>query len=401
MKRKAPKFLRTLGADIGLLLASSVVAILLLEVSLRWIFPSVVDSPYHCVWPPGLHAVFRPDPEIVPGISGESAFITNSRGIRGDEMPGEDAYAILAIGGSTTENLFLDQSEAWPYILQQRLNAAARGPRVWVGNVGKSGLTTRDHIIQLQHLLPELPRIDAIVFLVGVNDLGLKNQQESTYDPHFLSRPGAEGELLPRAFAVYPLGSDVLPWHRRLAIWQLARNVKRRLLAAGRDYQDQSGGVIGRWRSERRNAIRIRETMPDLTEALGEYARNIERMIEVVREHGGRPVFLTQPTIWRPDLPPDARERLWVGKIGEGAGAHEYYSVEVLAAEMERYNETLQATCRERGVECFDLASLLPKDTSVFYDDDHFTEEGSRMVADHLTRYLLERPPYQKETSGP
>jgi hypothetical protein len=60
---------------------------------------------------------------------------------------------------------------------------------------------------------------------------------------------------------------------------------------------------------------------------------------------------------------------------------------------MQRYNETLLRVCRERGVECIDAAARLPKDASIFWDDAHFTEEGSRRLAQIVADHLLEREP--------
>jgi lysophospholipase L1-like esterase len=393
--------LGNLGTRLGLLLGSTGFAVLLIEGTLRWVVPTIVQSPYHCVWPPHLRAVFNPDPAIMPGVHGQSLFVTNSRGLRGEEMPEEPSYGILAVGGSTTESLFLDQAETWPQLLQKRLSEAAPPQPVWVGNAGRSGLSTRDHVVQLKYLLPELPSIDAIIFLIGVNDLTLRNLQDSDYDPYFMTREGTEGELLPRAFGVYPLQNPALSWQRRTAVWQLARDVTRRLQATGRDYQDQAGRNYVRWRAERRNATRIRETMPDLKTALEEYSRNVNRLIDLAQERAIRPIFLTQPTIWRRDLSPELMALLWVGKIGkQDEGGHEYYSVAVLADEMEMYNETLATTCRSRQVECFDLASRIPKDGTVFYDDDHYTEKGSELVADVVARFMRERSPFHEPVSG-
>lgn len=392
---------RRLGTRLALLAGSTAFALLLAEGALRWVVPTMVDSPHHCVWPPHLKAVFSPDPAIMPGIHGQSLFIANSRGFRGDEMPSEPSYRILAVGGSTTENLFLDQTETWPQLLQEKLSAGAPSPPVWVGNAGKSGLSTRDHVVQLKYLLPELPAIDAIVFLVGVNDLTLRNLQDSAYDPDFMTRKGAEGELLPRAFGVYPLRNPALPWQRRTAVWQLARTVTRRVQTTGRDYQDQAGRHYARWRAERQNATGIRETTPDLATALAEYSRNVNRLIDLAQERGIRPIFLTQPTLWRRDLSPELTARLWVGKIGtDDGGGHEYYSVAVLADEMEKYNETLARTCQARKVECFDLASRVPKDGTVFYDDDHYTEKGSALVAELVAGFMRERVPSDPPSSA-
>jgi len=40
-----------------------------------------------------------------------------------------------------------------------------------------------------------------------------------------------------------------------------------------------------------------------------------------------------------------------------------------------------------------EIAGALPKTTEVFYDDAHFTEHGSLMVADALAEYLLATEP--------
>lgn len=63
---------------------------------------------------------------------------------------------------------------------------------------------------------------------------------------------------------------------------------------------------------------------------------------------------------------------------------------------MGRYNETLSKVCRAQHVECIDLASLLPKDTSVFYDDIHFNEEGADKVAEILAQHMMQHAPFKK-----
>lgn len=393
------RFLRGLAARLGTLLASCIFALLLAEGILRLTASGRLNSPRHFVWPPGLSAVFTPDPAIMPGIHGRSRFAASSLGLRADEIPAGPSYRVLAIGGSTTECLFLDQTETWPYRLQQKLSEAAPGRPVWVGNAGKSGLTTRDHVVQLKYLLAELPRLDAVVFLVGVNDLSLRNLQDARYDPDFMARERSEGWLLPRAFGRYPLTDTTLPWHRRRLLWELGRQANRRLRAAANDMQDAAGQNYSRWRAERRAATRLRETLPDLRSALGEYRQNLSRLIELARQREVRPIFLTQPTVWRDDLPPEFLPLLWVGRIGEGRDA-EYYSVPVLATQMKMYNDTLLETCRERGVECFDLAARVPRDATVFYDDDHYNEGGAELVAELVAGFLRERPPFRAAGGG-
>ncbi len=61
---------------------------------------------------------------------------------------------------------------------------------------------------------------------------------------------------------------------------------------------------------------------------------------------------------------------------------------------MDAYNQTLLNLCRQDHLECYDLASSIPKDTSAFVDDVHFNIGGARMVAEFLAARLLAAPPF-------
>lgn len=65
-----------------------------------------------------------------------------------------------------------------------------------------------------------------------------------------------------------------------------------------------------------------------------------------------------------------------------------------LASAIDLFNQTLLQTCREDGLECYDLAAAFPKDLSVFYDDCHLSEAGARRVAHILADYLSSREPF-------
>ncbi|MGH9840741.1 MAG: SGNH/GDSL hydrolase family protein, partial [Blastocatellia bacterium] len=73
-----------------------------------------------------------------------------------------------------------------------------------------------------------------------------------------------------------------------------------------------------------------------------------------------------------------------------------YYSAAALEKGMNAYNDVMLQVCRERSVECLDLAPMLEKDTTAFYDDVHFNESGARKVAEAVSRYLLDRNPFRE-----
>ena len=170
--------------------------LLVSETVLRLVYPIG-----YSIFAPHLNTIFKPIPNVMPGVSGESQFITNSQGIRGDELTSAQTYRILAIGGSTTLCDYLDQFEAWPFLIQNTLNNSAGHHHSWVGNAGKSGKTTRHHIMAMKYLPLKEMKIDAVVLLIGINDLSKRLSRDSQYDPNFLTKPNAEDFLITKTFA--------------------------------------------------------------------------------------------------------------------------------------------------------------------------------------------------------
>jgi lysophospholipase L1-like esterase len=169
-----------------------------------------------------------------------------------------------------------------------------------------------------------------------------------------------------------------------------------RSLNAGGATQDPDGRAYETWRRYRREAPRLRQRLPDLGVALAEYGENLRSIARSAARHHARIVFATQPSLWRGDLSPDLQRLLWLGGLGrfQKETGHDYYTIHALAAGMAAYNRVLLDTCRRiPGALCVDLASLLPKDTTVFYDDVHFNEAGSRRVAEIMAKELPRSPP--------
>src|SRR5215510_14374570 len=370
--------------------ASAVITLLLCEAALQYALPSIHSKGYYFM-PPNYRTVFRPHPGIMPGVSGDSKFDTNSNGIRGDEFTTQDTYRILAIGGSTTQCAYLDQPETWTRLLQEALNKDTQNQRVWVGNGGFSGTTTRHHLIAMQHPPLRKMKINAVILLIGINDLSVRLSHDKDYDPNFLEKPEVKKELLYRTFSgTYHLYPED-PFYKRTALWQMLRQVKQTM--SMEHIEDQGGRIYITWREHRRGASEMRDALPDLSSALAEYARNVNMMIDLAQEKSVRLILMTQPTMWRAGLPQDLDALLWLGGIGDfqKESGKPYYSVRALEKAMKAYNDTLLRVCRERGLECLDLASIVEKDTTVFYDDVHFNESGARKVAEAISKFMSVR----------
>jgi lysophospholipase L1-like esterase len=379
---KATNLTRKWIGPAAMVVAGLLVGLLLSELAVSLLYPR---SQKFYVRRPNQHVTFTPREDIMPGVSGLSEFTTNSLGIRGDELAETQQYRILAIGGSTTECVYLDQHKAWPYLIERRLRDST-GLNVWVGNVGVSGHNTRDHIVYMKYLLQQYPKIDAVLNLVGTNDLSI-NLSNPNYNPHFLESPGAEAEAVRNAFYMRPSRFEKL-LYRRTSLWNLWGVIQRAYLPGSR--QDRRGEIYGKWRNDRKSAV-IVDQLPDLESGLTEFQQNLNTIVDIAAAHSVRLIFLTQPTIWREDLPASETSMLIKGRVAHprSEGSNEYYPVKALAEGMARYNHVTLDVCRTRGVECIDLAAKLPKELSVFYDDEHFNDRGSRMVAEIVSDYLL------------
>jgi lysophospholipase L1-like esterase len=321
-------------------------------------------------WMPGQMESTAAD--TMPGISGNRRFTINTYGIRGPEMPLEQAAVrILFVGGSSVESFQVTDEQSWPWLVGSSLSSAL-STQVFCGSAGRSGQIARGHEYVLRHYR-YATNFEWIVVMCGINDAGALLWDN--YSVRVATVP--ESTLLGR-----PLEADG-PYYRKLSCIRMARQYRQGVAETE---------VTGIWYAEQR-AIRARKLQENpishpplgLPRALAQYRMDLEGIIEVCRAKNQRLVFLTQPTLYEKNLPPELAALLWE-YCSEGA-----YTADALAEIMSAYNATLVSVCKERGVEYLDLAAELPKDSSVLYDDCHFNVEGSRRVAALVSRFLEPR----------
>lgn len=380
--------LRTGSIAALLVVVSLGLALFLGEIALR-----IISVERYYVFPPGMVRILKPRSDLMPGISGDAHFAINESGMRGDPYPKDKRFKILAIGGSTTICSFLDQAEAWPQLLQEKLNTA--GDEIWVGNVGRSGHNTRHHMLHVEKLLEQHADVDLIIILVGANDMSMRLKRDVNFRTLENEERVYREKLMYQSFSVFPLDGSGRPfYYKNTEIYRLLRKLRRHFIYKSDNTQveDTFGTAYQQRRENRANASRILTSLPDMSLALDEYRRNLNRLIDMAQERGSRIVFLTQPYMWRQDLPESLSRLLWLGGVGDfqKTSGQPYYSVEALAKAMQNYNQTLLNVCRDRGISCLDLAQLVPQDTTSFSDDIHFNEQGARTVADAVARFLRE-----------
>ena len=266
-----------------------------------------------------------------------------------------DVYKVITVGGSTTECLYLDDSETWPQLLMDSTNSRQQAISVWVGNAGRSGRTTVDHLASLRSL-PILIEADMLIFQIGINDLSSSLALEGAPTQRALERNLGLGGLYS------------YPTFKRLRLFQFGRNALSKI--------DPSLVYVG-WQITGSELVHLRRQraqasivpLPDLQTGLQEYKQRVRNLALECRARGIRCLFTTQPSMWRSDLSPFEEELLVFGWIGPRARSKGYVSTAELAKAMDAYNDALLDVCRQEGLECYDVASAVPKDVSAFYDD--------------------------------
>jgi lysophospholipase L1-like esterase len=376
--------------------------LLLMEAGLSFLCPEAAAG----LQPPGAKLVFTIYPDHFPGLHGTRTWSINALGIRGPMPPKAGAaYRILTVGGSTTACTMLGDAEEWPHLLMEDLNNGRQDRPVWVGNAGLNGTNAVDHLALMQSL-PGLIPSDLTIFMVGINDLATTLAYQGGPTQSVLERSaGLRKDLPPGA-----MEKSQLPIYQHLRITLLVRSAAKNLAAklvhsgrqnvtSRREAERPNAGIAvlgGREieGSERRAAAPV-APLPDLQTGLKEYRSRIVALGNRCRSLGLRCLFLTQPYLYRADLSASDQRLLWFGWVGFWEHPKGFVSAADMARAMDAYNQALLDACRQNGLECYDLARNIPKDTSAFFDDVHFNEGGARLVAQSLAQYLLSKPPFR------
>lgn len=344
-----------------LFFATMALSFFILEITIRIISPPSIFHPALPLRPKNKMQLYV----NLKGLSPVAIHSTNKWGLRGDEPPSdwENYYTIITVGGSSTQCFYLDDHKTWPYLLQEKLKK--KYPKVWVGNGGLDGQTTRAHIIFMQYVIAKV-KPKAIIFLTGLNDLLLSfNEDNRLY-----------GLLFERAHWKY----WIFAHSRLIQVLYIWKKIIFNHVTVVKE--------IGHGNYKPKLLIKKEDHLPtDLTTllpSLEEYHQNIRKIIEMARLLNVRIIFLNQPMLFD-DTP------YWRQVEGQFYWLNNKY---ILSAAtywklLEIFNKELLETCFLENVEYIDLASLIPHNELYFYDSVHFTEKGAELVAQKIADFLL------------
>ena len=314
----------------------------------------------------------------------------NSLGFRGPEPPADFSrdLTIVTVGGSTTECFDLAEDKTWPQVLGVDLQRDFN--HLWLNNAGLSGNSTFGHYILMQDYLVKLkPKV--VIFLVGINDLGIRGERDFDERIHevnfrslerFLASAAVHSELATAALNLYR-------YYFPKSVMMNNQNKPQEIDFKNLPRFDVSPEAL---------AAMIKD---HLDHYLRPYKQRLEKLITICREHNIVPVLLTQPVLYGDIVDPATGVNLghkFVAKDMDGATAWDI---------LELYNDVTRQVGRERGVLVIDLAREMPKNSTYFYDLMHYTNAGAARMADiidaQLTPVLAQKFPeyYQGRATPP
>jgi len=294
----------------------------------------------------------------------------NALGFRGPDPPRDFSrrLTLVTIGGSTTECLFISDGKTWTDVLARRLSRT--WPDAWVNNAGLDGQSSYGHLILLRDVIVALkPKV--AVFLMGVNDI--EREDLTTYDqslePHW-TRWQKAGVFLEDHSELIGVGHNLL---------RMARTSDR-----GFGHSELDLTKLTRLEHDPKiTAVTIaQQDVP-----LRRYAERLNAIVELCRSHGIEPVFTTQPALYGDAIDPETGVDLSLVQVRGALNGRLQWRV------LEMYNDAMRRVARDRGVLLVDAAVQMPKDSRLYYDLMHFTNEGAALLGDIVGNAL---EPYLK-----
>lgn len=284
----------------------------------------------------------------------------DANGFRG---PGVDpAFVdILAIGGSTTNEVFNAEEDTWTARLQTLLRQ--RGCPQTIANSGVDGYTTYGHIASFDGWFDRIPGLKPrfVLAYIGLNDVAFDPQAPTLRRDDV---PRTDSSPLARFSAYVAANSAVHQLYSRLRGWWHAR---RAGLAHGLVAVRPGAG----WKPAPLSPPQLDYIRAEVSG----YRERLEQLNKRIHAFGAQPIYVTQIRI-------DGRQVDGAWQEIEGSSGALY------VATLQALNRELLGFCRETGETCVDLAGKLAIPTAEFYDSMHTTPAGSARIAGFLADEL-------------
>jgi GDSL-like Lipase/Acylhydrolase family len=362
-----PAVRKNIGTKLKAISLGMLSGILLCEIILRIYnpIPSSVKKG-KLILPANQHKIFTNT--WIKKLDKKIHYSRNSFGFRGPELPAkiEGLISIITVGGSTTECKYLSDSCTWSYRLYEKLQK--ENPAVWLNNAGIDGHTTFGHMMLVkEYILKIKPRY--VLLMTGVNDMELDEPDEFDKMTEKKINTSSPKNFLKSIVNNTELGRSFLNYY------QLRVSYKKGLVHREIDLTNLVDNPL----SDSAIIARLNKQTPYLTA----YKQRIDSIISMCLRAGINPILITQPSLFGSYTDPATNVAVgnkWSEKNSSGENCL------LMEKILELYNDVLRSFSGK--VQVVDLARLMPKNSTYFYDFTHFTNEGAEKQSQILFNEL-------------
>lgn len=260
---------------------------------------------------------------------------------------------IVFLGGSTTECVYVDEKNKWPYLVGRLLeNKHGKVNSYNSGVIGDNSLQLIN--ILLNKIIPVNP--DIVVMMETLNDLTILMYEGDYWN----SNPYKSTFLYKPKETFFSSFRGLLKSLKDLLIPNLYQRISSVLIKEG--IIDEFAGVRGKKIINKDYLIK-------------KYKKNLQMFISICRSNGIVPVLMTQASRFKEK--PDAVIIKHVLSIEKDFGI----SYSQLRELFNAFNETVRTVGESNSVLVIDLAAKVPQEREYMYDYNHYNDKGSRFVA--------------------
>lgn len=310
---------------------------------------------------PNINRQFRIAGGEAFGVDGIQTITTDSKGYRTNtpidydrKEPG--TLRIIAIGGSTTEDIYLDDAKTWTSLLAAHLSKALDRP-VEMINTGVSGLRAQHHLFTL--LESEKFSPDIAIVMLGINDWNrqIKATERSSFEK-----------------VVAGLGRITVTDTVLFQAIRMARRSAASLVKPADAIREETLA----YRRSQHDSLSRKDVRPFQVAAVPEdYRSSVDGISAECRKRHMLCFFVDQATAYDSAIEPALKRRLWMTPPDE-----EYtLSLHDMSEIAKFYNAWLEREARKEGMEFCGVAKDVPPTTEFFTDDCHFNERGAQRIA--------------------
>lgn len=292
---------------------------------------------------------------LVPGARLGNIAV-NSLGFRGPEIATpkpSGRIRVAFLGASTTFCAEVSSdSLVWPHLVVDRLRARFPQTDFDYVNGAVPGYTAQSSLRNFRYRVESL-QPDVVVIYHATNDLSQETRRLAE----------AQGLISP--------GSHQPSWlAQHLRLWELAEK-NLRVMAAKSSAE-----------SNRESVVLDKATLGS------QFRKDLGELVEVAGQGNRRVAVATFSTRLRPEQPLDEMKRAAVSALVYMP----FMGLDGLLFGYARYNDIIRDVAREQKVLLIEGENHIPGDAVHFVDSVHFTDSGSRLMAERVYRSLAGDP---------